>query len=267
VDEAFVYWLNAGSANGAGELKRVATTGDDQDVPTLSMGEKRPAAIAIDSGLIYFVDQGDLDLNGVFVPGTGSLRRFDPATAATTTLVDGLDAPSGLSVRDGVATWTASGRGALVDIDGKGMAIPTFAEGTGSVEQWANGQRSVVAMGLNAPVAVVVTAPHTYWLDRGVKRGTGRLMREDATIADGLDFPGALAVDGVDVYVAVTGAEDEIMEGVVSRHRLGAPETKIAASQQLPRGIAVDRHLVYWVDFGRVDTPDGQVFSRWKDAP
>jgi hypothetical protein len=47
-------------------------------------------------------------------------------------------------------------------------------------------------------------------------------------------------VDGDDVYVAVTGAEDEMLEGHISRHRLGAPEQKIASSQQLPRGIAVD---------------------------
>src|SRR5262245_34480354 len=30
VDGSFVYWVNMGSTNGAGELKRVATNGDDQ---------------------------------------------------------------------------------------------------------------------------------------------------------------------------------------------------------------------------------------------
>src|SRR5207253_310386 len=126
LDGGFLYWVNAGSANGSGELKRVATSGDDQDIRPLSAGERRPAAIAIQGGMIYFVDQGDLDGNGVFVPGTGALRRFDPATGLTTTLVDGLDAPGGVAASVGGVTWSAAGRGALVDIDGTGMRVKTF---------------------------------------------------------------------------------------------------------------------------------------------
>jgi hypothetical protein len=268
LDGGFLYWVNVGRMNGTGELKRVAQNGDDQDVRPLSSPEKRPSAIAIDSGMVYFVNQGDLDPNGVFVPGTGSLRRYELSTGTVTTLVSGLDAPSGVAAAGGVVTWTASGRGALVAIDPPpAMPIPTFAEGTGSIERLRDGQREMIAGGLNAPVAVVMSATHTWWLDRGVRRGSGRLMREDATSATGLDFPGALAVDGDDVYVAVTGAEDEMLEGHISRHRLGVPEQKLVSSQQLPRGIAVDKHLVYWVNFGRIVAPDGQVLARWKDAP
>jgi hypothetical protein len=74
-------------------------------------------------------------------------------------------------------------------------------------------------------------------------------------------------LDGDDIYVAVTGAEDEPREGHISRHRLGVPELQIASSQQLPRAITVDRHLIYWVNYGTTNAPDGEVLARWQDGP
>jgi hypothetical protein len=264
VDQGLVYWVNAARDNGMGSLMKVDVQGAMPELQ-LSKGEKRPSAIAIDGGTIYFVNEGDIDATGVFVPGTGQLRKYENGQA--TTLVDGLDAPTGVAVRNGVVMWSAAGQGALVDIDGNGVKIPTFAEGTGSIEKLENGQRTVLAMGLNAPIAVAKTEQHNFWMERGVKRGTGKLSRDDTMIAGGLDFPGDFTVDGDDFYTAETGSEDEIMEGKVFRDHLGVPEVQIAASQQLPRAITTDAHLLYWVNFGRLDTPDGQVLARWKAAP
>jgi hypothetical protein len=247
-----------------GSLMRVDVQGAMPEMQ-LSTGEKRPSAIAIDGGTIYFVNEGDIDATGVFVPGTGQLRKYENGQA--TTVVAGLDAPTGVAALKGVVMWSAAGQGALVDIDGLGVKVPTFAPGTGSIESWENGQRTVVAMGLNAPIAVAQTEQHTFWMERGVFRGTGNLLREDAMIASGLDFPGAFTVDGDDLYTADTGAEDEIMEGKVLKHRLGLPDVQLATDQQLPRAITTDKHLLYWVNYGRLDTPDGQVLARWKAAP
>jgi hypothetical protein len=263
VDQGFVYWVNAARDNGTGSLMKVDVNGAMPETQ-LAMGEKRPSAIAIDGDTIYFTNEGDIDSTGVFTPGTGQLRKYENGQVST--VVDGLDAPTGVAALDGAIVWSAAGQGALVDIDGNGVKIPTFAEGTGSVEAWQNG-RAVLAMGLNAPIAVVKNAQHTFWMERGVKRGTGKIWREDTMIASGLDFPGDFTVDGDDLYTAETGSEDEIMEGKVFRHHLGSPDVQLASDQQLPKSITTDKHLIYWVNFGRLDTLDGQVLARWKAAP
>jgi hypothetical protein len=264
IDEGVVYWVNAARDNGMGSLMSVDMQGAMPEMQ-LSTGEKRPSSIAIDGGTLYFVNEGDMDATGVFVPGTGQLRKYENGQVST--VVDGLNAPTGVAALNGVVVWSAAGQGALVDIDGNGVKIPTFAEGTGSIESWQNGQRTVLATGLNAPIAVAKTDQHRFWMERGVKRGTGKLWREDTMIAGGLDFPGDFTLDGDDYYTAETGSEDEIMEGKVFRHHLGTPDVQLASDQQLPRSITTDKHLVYWVNFGRLDTPDGQVLARWKAAP
>jgi hypothetical protein len=252
-DEGHIYWVNSGRSNGNGSMCRVALDGDDQDVRCLVSGLRHPSAIAREGTTLYVAQKGDLAGDGTYVPGTGAITRFDGAAGSETVLVDGLDAPSGVAVLGGVVSWTAEGKGALVDIDRNGELHATVAEGTGSVEQLRGGARLALASGLDAPIAVAAGASHTYWVTRGVRRGTGGVFREDASIASGLDFPGALALDagGEPVHVAITGAADEEAEGHISVFTLGAPERSLASAQQLPRAIAVDRHLVYWVNFGR----------------
>jgi hypothetical protein len=198
----------------------------------------------------------------VLVPGTGALRRFD---GTSTTLVGALDAPAAVAVRDGVVTWASEGRGMLVDLDGNGQLVPSFEKNSGAVERWVGGMRSVVASQEDSPVAVIVDAAHTWFVTRGQKRGSGALAREDGVQQSGFDFPGGLFVDGNDAFIAVTGAEDEMQEGHIIRARVGADPLDIAGAQQLPRAVAADRHLVYWVNFGRLDVPDGQLLVRYKD--
>jgi hypothetical protein len=263
VADGHAYWVNGGRSNASGQLCRVAIDGSETDATCLLSGEARPSAIALDGGSVYFTDKGDLAADGTFVPGSGSLRRYDLASGAVTTVVDTLDAPTGVIAANGVVTWTSAGRGALVDIDGNGMPVPTFAPGSGAVERWQGGQRTVVGSALDSPVALASSPTHLYWIDRGVLRGTGRLHREDLVVTDGLDFPGGLAVDGTgsadQAFAAVTGAEDEDSEGRVSRLQLGVPEQQLASDQQLPKAIAVDHHLLYWVNYGHPPLTDGQV--------
>jgi hypothetical protein len=254
-----LYWAAAGLTDGAGQVCRLAPGGMPDCFAT---GEARPAAVAVENGVVYWVNRGRVAADGTFVPGTGALRRFD---GASTTLVDTLDAPSAVAVRGGVVTWASEGRGMLVDLDGNGMLEPSFEKNSGAVERWAGGTRSVIVAQQDAPIALVVDAAHTWFVNRGQKRGAGALAREDGVLQGGFDFPGGLFVDGSDAFIAVTGAEDEMQEGHIVRVRPGADPLDIAGAQQLPRAIAADRHLVYWVDFGRLDIPDGQLLVRYKD--
>src|SRR5262249_43833660 len=155
--------------------------------------------------------KGDLDAQGVSVPGSGSIRRYDPARGQSETLVDKLDAPSALSVHDGVVLFATSGRGALIDIDpndGKTELIATYTQNTGAIYQLdATGQRQLIADKQDSPVAVSQDSSRIYWLNRGLFRGSGTVQRSDGmSVASGLDFPGGMFVSDGAVFVAVTGA-------------------------------------------------------------
>ena len=167
--------------------------------------------------------------------------------------------------------FTNAGTGALVDIDpadAKQVLTRTFAKDSGSVMRidLAGGTApTVIAAAQDVPVAIAADAERVYWVNPGLYRGTGGLLRSDGPpVANGLDFPSALALDGPDVYVAVTGAPDEPHEGHVVLERIGGQPVELAAGQQIPNAITVDRHRVYWASFGEIPLPNGGIWTRDK---
>jgi hypothetical protein len=140
---------------------------------------------------------------------------------------------------------------------------------SGAVQQIQGGVVTPLAEGQDDPIALAAFSDQLLWINRGVLRGVGALMQSGPsgiqTVRGGLDYPTALARDGDQVYVSVTGAEDEVKEGRIVRIALGTPDlVDFAKAQQLPRGIAVDAHLVYWVDYGTSSSTDGTVIANFK---
>src|SRR4029079_1801954 len=108
---------------------------------------------------IYWANRGEVDATGITVPGTGTVRRLDPALAAPITVADSLDAPSAIAAASGILVWANAGRGALIDIDpadGKTELVATYEQDTGSLQRLDPGATApqLIAGGQDAPVAV-----------------------------------------------------------------------------------------------------------------
>jgi hypothetical protein len=269
VDGEAIYWANEGLADGQGEVWRANL--DGSGASQLASAQDRPSALAVDASAIYWTSLGARDPQGFIIAGTGSVWRLDRG-GTLKRLVDRRDAPSAIAVRDGVVYFTEAGAGAIVDLNPAGppMPTPTVGKGSGTVQRIAtDGTLTALATGADDPVALTVDGDGVLWLDRGVFPGSGALWRSSAgatgSVRGGLDFPTAFVRDGDAIYVSVTGAEDETREGRVARVGLVAQDlVDFAVSQQLPRGVALDGNLVYWVDYGTPSTTDGVVLARFK---
>jgi hypothetical protein len=267
-----LFWVNQGQTDGQGELWQVPIDGTERYATRLMMNEDHPTGVALDGTYVYWVNEGKRDSSGLSLPGGGSLRRMNLQDSRVETLAENLDAPSALVVAQGYVYVALAGTGAMVNIDPGGtepITEVTFEVGSGSVirvEAAPGRQPSTVTSAQNYPFALSFSGGQLYILNHGVLRSTGQvvvaggLAGSGSVIADSLDFPTAMAVDSGTIYVAATGRFDEVAEGhLLMEETLTNVVTDVVGDQQLPRGIALDTHLVFWVNFGTLDTTDGDV--------
>lgn len=110
-----------------------------------------------------------------------------------------------------------------------------------------DGTITVVADGEHSPRCLTTDESSLYWCEHAagaIKRlPLGEEGAAVATVAEGLQRPSGLVLDGDMIYVA-----ESVDEGtIVAIPAQGGERTVLASGQKLPVVTASDRHRVYWV--------------------
>ncbi len=131
-----------------------------------------------------------------------------------------------------------------VDCDGKVSFVPK-----------AGGAPVAIAAGICGLLGMEADAHAVYWAQWDAATGVGKIVKKAApfgagtpvTLAELHARPTFLALDPLDVYY-VTGVPGE--DGRVRRvSKFGGRRRTLAAGQEFPTSVAVDKHHVYWTTF------------------
>jgi hypothetical protein len=207
----------------------------------LASNRLAPVDIAVQGSFVYWVEQGTAENAGT----DGRLSRADvTCKGGATCAKDLVDAGSGFA---GLAVNTADVYVASGTLS-TGQ-IQRFAFPSGPFARFASPELGARRIALDVGAA--------YWVNAGSSPGAGTVRRKflDGTsdagvsIATGLDYPAALAVQNGRVYFSVRGQLDT--DGAIQACDVtGASPKTIASGQAQPRGVAVDTNFVYWVNRG-----------------
>jgi hypothetical protein len=240
----FVYWTNASG----GQLMAAAF-----DAPkAIALLDKlaQPEGLALDDHALYWTDLITGEVRG----GTLSISKSTPTLKPD---IDALPAaPTGTSPRRIAAAgkdlvcWTYEGK---------------LATATGVVACKDSMQTVVIAKDQRTPRAIAVdgqgASAVVYFASFDAAGGIYKVARTavgfdapEAITPGGEAFPNGLAVDKGSVYWTSRS------EGTVKRFAGGVIET-LATGQNNPGAIAVKSGVVYWIDEGTPDQPDGAIMK------
>ncbi len=107
----YVYWTESGTA-ASGVVRRVPATGGAAE--TLAADQRNPAAIAVNSSGVFWIDQGDLGVDCAPTNGSVQYRAADAGDSTTdagttVTVASNLAGSGSLVLNDGNAYWTTTG--------------------------------------------------------------------------------------------------------------------------------------------------------------
>jgi len=226
VDDTSVFWTS-----GSGQkVYRVGKEGGRVTVLLQQAGF--PSSIALDTDQLYVTTYSDTLLSLPKVGGAAVPLTSEAGTFAT-----------GIALGGGFLFWTT---GATVKrVPTSGGATVTVVSESGSVD------------------GLTVHAETLYWSTHVTGSTTGGAIRradldgqQVATLVEGLDHPGALAVDGDTVFVLDEGSGE-----VLQVSSPGGQPIPLATGQVAPWKIAVDANDVYWIDKGDFARMNGTVMK------
>ncbi len=232
VDSQYVYYAITGA------IRRVARTGGSPSDFVTSAGQ--PFALAVSSnpslgaGALYWLDYGD----GI---AAGSLHAKGQG-GAETTLLAGLDTPSGLAVDDDYAYVPA----AFADIDGLTYQGPLF-----HVDK-VGGGHSTLASNLQEPSSVVVFDGDLYYVEQvgpnGLDGGGVRKIAVGGGVPTTVLHSGGgllldVAADASGVYATATNGGT----GSLVQASAGAAPTELASTPNAGYGmVRTSATAIYW---------------------
>jgi hypothetical protein len=220
--DAFVYWSSF-----AGSVGRAGLDGGGANAGFVAAAQA--AGVAVDSGHVYWANQGTNSIGRANLDGTGVNQSFVTALQ-----------PSGVAVDSGHIYWTneATGTNTIgrANLDGTGV------------------NQSFIATGI-APEGVAVNSTNVYWANNGGGTiGRAALATPSGEIVGGsvnqnfvlgLDAPNGVALDSTNVYWADFG------HGSIGRAAISgiSSTNNFITGLDSPSAVAVDAAHVYWTSF------------------
>jgi len=220
VDAANVYWVNAGTAVGQGQVMKASKSAGDAGAPEqLLAGQHTPTGLAIAGSRLFWTNSFN---------NTGSVNAVDVSGANMKVLVPDQDTPTGIAADETGVYW------AVLDDD----EIRRCYDQCTTVK--------LVASGLNNPAVVTVDTMHAFWTEVGGSiRSWNKVTSEVVELASGQALPMGLTVDGAHLYWA-----NNVGNTIARVPKGGGPVEVVATGQNGPFSVAVDNDAVYWVNQG-----------------
>ncbi|AKT38818.1 hypothetical protein [Chondromyces crocatus] len=285
--EEHVYWTNKGGRASNGEVKRVPRAGGRAE--RLASTQAQPSGVAVfepgggEATRVAWLNEANDAILSKPVLGGGSPTRLAGRegtrgdlfllTKTDTSTVDRLYWTTSLGF-----VMTVPAKGGQVEVLASGEQDPSsisavddgvlwLARGEQAIRGFMNGGTFHVVDVEGVPNRLAVDATHAYWTVGGVPgQANGKVMRVrwqgeplipmPEVIAEGQDYPYAIAVDGADVYWTTWG------DGALRRAALDGSEIQtLVRGEPHPTALAVDPSHVYWLSAGtsRAGFADGAV--------
>jgi hypothetical protein len=223
---------------------------------TLASGLVGAASIAVDAINAYWTD---------FLPGTGAVSKMPLAGGTPITLASGLDFPESIAVDATSVYWVKGGTDGKPSPDGD-TTLMKMLLGGGTPTTLASAGR------LASGSRIAVDGKNVYWTVSvySSKNGTSVCTLGTVTVvpsgggaatllASGQNGPGAIVVDGTDIYwvnEGSTGNDGSVMKLPIA----GGKAVTVASAQEQPADIAIDETYVYWT----TEVADGAVMKTLK---
>ncbi len=149
-------WTNSGSFDSEGGSIVETPMGGGAIVDGIAVGQGMPVGVAVEGTDIYWVDQGDPNVNN---SGRVMKMPLDPKAAADPIKLVSGGAPQGIAVDAAHVYWTDSQSQSVI-------MVPL-----------AGGTPTTLATKQVAPVAIAVDDANVYWTTLAEGNGQGSIMR------------------------------------------------------------------------------------------
>ena len=189
-----------------------------------------PAGLASDGTSIYIADQSN-----------GRIRKMTISTGAVTTLVTGLQGPSGVAVDSGGNVWVAETANHSVKRFNSSGTL-TLTAGTGNI---GNANGAVGSATFSSPQGVAVNSAGTFVYVADTENNQIRVIDVNAlTVANsgvaGFSKPWSIAINSGASTLYVTDHNNGLVKTIAVSGATLTTVTTLAGSYSAPRGIAVD---------------------------
>lgn len=213
----------------AGAPPPTATSGNTDNADGTLARFNNPAGLASDGTSIYIADQTN-----------GRIRKMNISTGAVTTLVTGLQGPSGVAVDSGGNVYVAETSNHVVKIFNSGGTL-TSTIGTTNI---GNTDSTLTLSSFNTPQGVAVSGSGGSALVYVADTGNNRIRRIDiagnavtSIVTTGLNFPWGITINSGGTTLYVTDHNNGLVKSVAVPANT---VTTLSGSYSAPRGIAVD---------------------------
>jgi len=275
VNDAYVYWVNQGTADNNyadGAVMRVLLAGG---TPTaLASGQPHASGVALDATNVYWTRAGTTDADGAVMrmpldggsPMTLASEQPSPGpiVADVTSVYWGNAGTSNAYYKDGSVMKLALGDGTLTTLVGGGLPDDIVVDAMSVY--WTNFENAVpgpimkvpisggvpvvLATATSSPLSIAIDATSVYWTSG--HDGTVMMVPcaggPPTTLASAQAYPVGVAVDSTSVYWTNEGTgANNLMDGSVMKIALGGDTlTTLAVDRNGPSRMAIDPTSVYW---------------------
>jgi hypothetical protein len=212
------------------------------DGPTRLATAKRPTAIAIGGGNVYWIDSDLGTVNEVSACGGAPTTLVTTSTLGSSTLI-----PAGIAVQGSDVYFTTQDPWNPDENDGAVWKVPS-----------AGGAPTMLLQGLDHPGPVAVTGGSMYWIDSWQTHADDGDVRQApidgssmTILASAQNGPWSLALGGGYVVWTTAGFVDSVLGSTwVTPLGGGGIVDGIAAAQNMPVSVAVEGADAFWANQG-----------------